>query len=67
MKTLETFLTEQFNMLDRGIVATPTAEYLEEFTKANHGSADFLLMQLSKNFGYKLALEEMKNQLLNTK
>ena len=44
------------NHLDRGIIATPTDEYLNDFTKANNGSNDFLLMQMAKNYGYKLAL-----------
>jgi len=48
-------------MLDRGIVATPTEDYLEAFTKANNGTNDFLLMQMAKNFGYKLALENFED------
>ena len=50
-------------MLDRGIVATPTEEYLESFAKANNGSMDILLMQLAKNYGYQLALDNLQNQL----
>ena len=46
--------------LDRGIVATPTEDYLNDFADANGGSNDFLLMQLAKNYGYKLALEHCK-------
>ena len=49
--------------LERSIVATPSESYLESFTKANGGSSDFLLVQLAKNYGYKLALEEI-NRLI---
>jgi len=50
-------------MLDKGIVATPQdREYLESFAKANNGSMDILLMQMSINFGYKIALENMKDR-----
>ena len=50
-------------MLDRGIVATPSEKYLESFTKSNHGTSDFLLMQMAKNYGYQLAINNLKNQL----
>ena len=59
---LEEYLKNEFKMLDRGIVATPqTREYLESFAKANMGSMDILLMQMSMNFGYKLALENLQD------
>ena len=58
------FLQAQFKMLDRGIVATPnTREDLEAFAKANNGSMDILLMQMAINFGYKIALENVKEEL----
>jgi hypothetical protein len=57
---IKDFVESELKMLDKGIVATPTEDYLEDFTKANNGSNDFLLMQLAKNFGYKIALENMK-------
>ena len=66
MKELNTFIETELKSLSRGIVATPTEEYLEKFTKANHGSGDFLLMQMSKQYGYKLALLAIREQL-NTK
>ena len=53
---IKNFIKQEYQMLDRGIVATPTEDYLEAFTKANNGTNDFLLMQMAKNFGYKLAL-----------
>ena len=46
-------------MLDKGLVATPTEEYLNDFLNANNGSNDFLLTQMAKNYGYKLALLNM--------
>jgi len=57
------YLKNELDKLERGIVATPTDEYLNEFTKANNGSNDFLLMQMAKNFGYKLALLNMQDAL----
>jgi hypothetical protein len=50
-------------MLDRGIVATPTEKQLENFASANFGVNDLLLMQLAKNYGYQLALDNLQNQL----
>ena len=59
---LTEYIDERLNQMDRGIVATPQSrEYLESFAKANHGSMDILLMQMSINFGYKMALESIKD------
>jgi hypothetical protein len=60
---IQQWLNDQQEMLDRGIVATPTEKYLESFTAANNGSMDLLLMQLAKNYGYQLALDNLQNQL----
>ena len=61
---MEKFFEEQFKMLSRGLVATPnTREDLEQFAKANGGSMDILLMQMAINFGYKIALENVKEEL----
>jgi len=58
------YIDKALSKLDRGIVATPeTDTALERFAEANHGCNDFLLMQMSKNYGYKLAMEEIKNRL----
>ena len=63
---LKEYIENEFKALDRGIVATPNnREYLESFAKANQGSMDILLMQMSINFGYKMALEIIKNKLNN--
>ena len=67
MQELNTFIETELESLSRGIVATPTEEYLERFSQANHGSGDFLLMQMSKQYGYKLALLAIREKLTNTK
>jgi hypothetical protein len=59
------FIENKNKMLDRGIVATPgDRDRLELFANANNGSNDFLLMQMAINFGYKMALEEVEEELL---
>ena len=63
--TIQEFLDNKNKMLNRGIVATPhDREYLASFAEANNGSNDFLLMQMAMNFGYKIALEDLKEELL---
>ena len=59
---IKDFVEHELKMLDRGIVATPTEDYLEDFSKANNGSNDFLLMQMAKKLGYKIALLNMKDR-----
>jgi len=64
MKNVEKFIADELKSLDRGIVATPnTREDLEAFAKANNGSMDILLMQMAMNFGYKIALENVQDEL----
>ena len=66
MANLQEFLAAEFNKLDRGIVATPNSrEDLEAFAKANHGSMDMLLMQMAVQYGYKIALENVQEELNN--
>jgi hypothetical protein len=60
---MEKYIDNELSKLDRSIIATPTTEYLEGFTKANNGSNDFLLMQMAKNYGYQLALLNIKNKI----
>ena len=60
---MKEYINNQLELLDKGIVATPTYEYLNDFTKANNGSNDLLLMQMAKNFGYQLALLNIKDKL----
>ena len=66
MQNVNNFIEEELTKLNRGIVATPTEKYLDKFVSANHGTNDFLLMQMSKQYGYKLALLAIREQL-NTK
>ena len=61
---IKEYINKEIRMLDKGIVATPTEEYLNDFLNANNGSNDFLLMQMAKNYGYKLALLNIKDELL---
>jgi hypothetical protein len=59
---IKDFVEHELKMLDKGIVATPNQDYLLQFTKANNGSNDYLLMQMAKNYGYKIALLNMKDR-----
>ena len=66
VKKLNEYFASEFKMLDRGIVATPNSrENLESFAKANNGSMDILLMQMAMNYGYKIALENVKEEVAN--
>lgn len=61
---IQDYIKEEINKLDKGIVATPQdREYLESFAKANHGSMDLLLMQMAMQYGYKIALENVQDEL----
>ena len=61
---IQDYIKDELSKLDRGIVATPKdREYLESFAKANQGSMDLLLMQMAMNFGYKIALENVQDEL----
>jgi hypothetical protein len=60
---MEKYINNELNKLERGLVATPTEKYLNDFLNANKGSNDFLLMQMAKNYGYKLALLNIKDKL----
>jgi len=64
MVKLDEYIKGEFKKLDRGIVATPQdREYLESFAKANQGSMDILLMQMGINYGYKIALENIEEEI----
>ena len=62
---IKDFVEHELKMLDRSIVATPKEEVLDMFAQANHGTNDFLLMQMAKNYGYKLALENVADEIHN--
>ena len=54
----------ELKSMQRGIVATPsTRAQLESFAQANQGSMDIVLMQMAIQFGYTMALENIKDQL----
>lgn len=59
LEKLENFINARLTTLERGIVATPDMKFLEMFAKANHGSNDYLLMQMAIQVGYKMALEDV--------
>jgi hypothetical protein len=66
MKDLTEFVATELKGLERGFVATPeTLETLITFAKANGGSMDLLLMQMAIQFGAKMALENVQEQLGN--
>jgi hypothetical protein len=61
---IQDYIKDEIKKLDRGIVATPQdRSYLEAFANANNGSNDILLMQMAMNFGYKMALENVQEEL----
>ena len=61
---MKEFFEAQFKALERGLVATPNSrEDLEAFAKANGGSMDIILMQMAINYGYKIALENVQEEL----
>ena len=63
---IQDYIKEEVSKLDKGIVATPQdREYLESFAKANNGSMDLLLMQMAVQYGYKIALENVQDELKN--
>ena len=54
----------ELKSMQRGIVATPdTRAQLESFAQANHGSMDIVLMQMAIQFGYKMALQTIQDQI----
>ena len=63
MSEIKKYIDNELSKLDRGLVGTPTEDYLKKFAEANNGSTDLLLMQLAKNYGYKLALLNVENEI----
>ena len=57
--TLEELIIAEQKKISKGIVAIPKEKYLDNFCNANNGSNDYLLMQMSKLYGYNLALEHI--------
>ena len=61
---MKEFLERELFKMNRGLVATPNSrEDLEAFAKANQGSMDIVLMQMAINYGYKIALENVQEEL----
>ena len=61
---IEEYIGSELDSLNRSLVATPeTRESLDAFAKANQGSMDYLLTQMAVQYGYTLALNNIKQQL----
>lgn len=59
------YIENELESLRKSFIATPESrEDLEAFAMANKGQSDALLMMMSIQYGYKLALENLKNQTL---
>ena len=66
VKKLNEYFESEFGKLDKSIIATPkTRENLESFCKASGTEGWFLPMQFAMNFGYKMALENVKDEVTN--
>jgi len=60
---MKEYINNELEKLERNFIDTPNQDYLLQFTETNNGSNDYLLMQMAKNFGYKLALLNIKDKL----
>ena len=61
---IQDYIKDEISKLDRSIVAThQNREYQESFAKANQGYMDLVIMQMAMNFGYKMALEDVQDEL----
>lgn len=65
LESIKALIVQRENELNRGIVVTPTEEYLDMFTKSNHGTSDAILVQMAKQYGYQLAIEDFKEIIEN--
>jgi hypothetical protein len=64
IKNIQNFIADGMDRLQSGIVAVPAnRKYLEAFANSNQGSMDMVLMQLSINYGYKIALEDLQDEI----
>jgi len=63
MTQVKEYIDNEISKLDRGIYPPPNEDYLLQLTEANNGSNDYLLMQMAKNYGYKLALLNVENEI----
>ena len=61
---MKEIIQDQLAKLNRGIVATPNSfEDLQSFAQANNGSMDILLMHQAMQFGMKLALQYLADEI----
>ena len=61
MEEVKQFIKDQKDVLEKSIVATPkNRQRLEQFANANGGVSDIILMQMSIQFGYIMAIEEFE-------
>ena len=64
MNKVTEYINEELKKMDRHIVATPeTREFLDSFSRANQGSMDMVLTQMAVNYGYKIALENVADEI----
>ncbi len=63
MSKIKEYIDNELSKLDRGIVATPTEIYLDEFAGTSKCYQYFLLMQMAKNYGYQRALLNIKDKI----
>ena len=64
MNKVTEYINRELKKMDRHIVATPESrENLDSFSKANQGSNDMVLTQLAVNYGYKIALENIADEI----
>ena len=64
MKELKDYLERELFSMNRGLVATPNSrEDLDAFARANGGSMDVILVQMAVQWGYKIALENVQEEL----
>jgi hypothetical protein len=67
MSKITEYIDKELEQMNRSIIATPNEDYLLQFTEANKGTNDYLLMQMAKNYGYKIALLNVQDEIENLK
>ena len=63
MNKITEYIDKELEQMNRSIIATPNVDYLLQFTEANKGTNDYLLMQMAKNYGYKIALLNVQDEI----
>ena len=63
-QNVEVIIQKRLAKLDRGIVATPASmNDLREFARVNNGSMDMLLVHQAMQYGMKIALQNIADDL----